>query len=217
MEDTTENPQIRILLVDDHQIVLDGLKALLRKENQLNILAEASTGEEALQILETTTFDLIITDISMPGLSGLELTKQVKKKYPQIKILVLTMYNEESVIEEILHAEAEGYILKNTNKAELLASISKLMDGGTYYSPAVLQTLKNSNKNLNNINTRHLTEREVEIIQLIVQEYSTKQIADKLFISPRTVETHRKNIIDKTGVQSIVGLIKYAFHHALVV
>jgi len=208
---------IQILIVDDHQMFLDGLKTLLSKEKNLNVAAEANTGKEALDVLAKIPIDLVITDINMPVMSGTELTKQIKKVYPQIKVLVLTMYNDREIIHEIVMTEAEGYILKNSNKKELLNAISRITDHGTYYSNEVISIMTENyvvKEKIRN-RTQELSKREKEIIALICQELTSVEIAEKLFLSPLTVETHRKNILHKTNSKTIVGLIKFAIDNKL--
>lgn len=210
--------KVKILIVDDHQMFIDGVKALLRNENNLDFVGEAHDGLEALAFLENNhDIDLLIADINMPKMDGVELTKQVKLKYPEIKILVITMHDDRQIVSDILLAEAEGYILKNTGKTELKQAISYLMEGSTHYSNQILkimmQRIKQHHANLNTI--KPLTERELEVIDLIVKELTTSEIGEKLFISPRTVETHRKNIMHKTKSRTLVGLIKFAFRNKL--
>lgn len=212
---------LRILIVDDHAMFIDGIRSLLRKEKDLLVVAEANSGEEALSILEKTEVDLVVTDISMPGMSGTELAKKIKEKDPELKVLVLTMYNDREIINEILLTEAEGYILKNTGKQELLKAIDRIVNGGTYYSNEVMEIILDNIKR-DHVKTpeeekvKELTQRELEILQLICEEYSTADIAEELFISPRTVETHRKHILQKTQAKTIVGLIKFALANKLV-
>lgn len=208
---------IRVLIVDDHQMFIDGLKSLLRKEKNISVVAEALDGASALEILKEQEIDLMITDINMPGMSGTELTRKVKEDFPNVKVMVLTMYNERGIVSEILMTEAEGYILKNTGKQELLNAISKIADSGTYYSNEVASIMMDTVKKEKKIaeNTKSLTPREIEIIRLITREYSSAQIAETLFISPRTVDTHRKNILQKTNSKTIVGLIRFAFENNL--
>ena len=141
MNNNDPSKVIQILIVDDHQMFLDGLKTLLSKEKNLNIAAEANNGNEALEILAKIPVDLVITDINMPVMSGTELTKQIKKVYPKIKVLVLTMYNDREIIHEIVMTEAEGYILKNSNKKELLNAINRIIDHVTYYSNEVISIM----------------------------------------------------------------------------
>ncbi|MCB0762423.1 MAG: response regulator transcription factor [Flavobacteriales bacterium] len=211
--------QVRILIADDHQMFIDGIKALLSGEERLAFVGEAANGAEALALLETLDqVDLLITDINMPGMSGVELTRVVKEKYPEVKVLVITMHDDREVVADILFAEAEGYILKNTGEEELLKAIDYILDGSTHYSKAVMKIMMQEfrEKAAQHEATSELTSRELEIIRLIAEEYSTMEIADSLHISSRTVETHRKNIMQKTHSRTIVGLIKFAFRHHLV-
>lgn len=216
-----KNDMLKILIVDDHAMFIDGIKSLLRKEKDLLVVAEANSGEEALEILGKTEVDLVVTDISMPGMSGTELAKKIKENDPELKVLVLTMYNDREIINEILLTEAEGYILKNTGKQELLKAIDRIVNGGTYYSNEVMEIILDNIKR-DHVKTpeeekvKELTQRELEILQLICEEYSTADIAEELFISPRTVETHRKHILQKTQAKTIVGLIKFAIANKLV-
>lgn len=209
--------KLKLMIVDDHQMFIDGVKSLLRKEKQFEFIAEANTAEDALRIMEKTVPDILITDISMPGMSGNELIETVKARNPDVKILVLSMHNEAEVISEIMMQEAEGYILKNTGRQELSSALHKIADGGTFYSDEVLLSLmrrvkKDAKKDKEVV---QLSEREIEIVKLIVQELSNEEIAEKLFISKRTVETHRKNINQKTNIKTVVGLIKFAIRNDL--
>ena len=208
---------LKIVIADDHQMFIDGVKVLIRNETRFAIVGEALNGEAALELIAQHRPDILITDINMPGMSGTELTKKVKEQFPQTKVLVLTMYNDREIISEIFSTEAEGYILKNTGKQELIAALSRLADDGTYYSNEVMNIMITAVRKQKKIEkeTSHLTPREIEIIRLITQEFSTAQIADKLFISPRTVDTHRKNILQKTGVKTIVGLMRFAYENEL--
>ncbi len=211
---------VKILIADDHQMFIDGVKSLLRKEKNFVFVHDSNDGEDAFNYVSKNDVDLLITDISMPHLSGTELTIKVKQNFPHIKVLVLTMFNDRSIITEILQAEAEGYILKNTGKNELINAITRLMDNGTFYSSEVLNTLLSQTLSRNKIvalpEKHKLTSRELEILKLICDELTTADISKKLFISPRTVDTHRKNIIEKSGAKTIVGLIKYAFENNII-
>lgn len=210
--------KVRIFIVDDHQILIDGVKSLLRNEDRFQIINEALSAKVALRKLEQNNeYDILITDISMPEMDGVELTKKVKQLYPTIKILVLTMYNNQQVANEIMMSEAEGFILKNTGKKELVAALNTISDNGTYYSREVLSAMMLKVKNDKKVEeeTANLTERECEILQLICEELSSEQIADKLSISKRTVDTHRQNIYEKTGCKTIISLIKFALRNNL--
>lgn len=213
-----EQKKIRLLIIDDHQLFIDGLKALLRYEKNIEQIEEATDGHMAYEIVCKQNIDLVITDIHMPGMSGIELTRKVKQHFPSIKVLVVSMYNDREIVSEILLAEADGYILKNTSRKELLAAIYKLADNGAYYSNEILtimlERVKKEKKQ--ELETKLLTPREVEIIKLIMQECSSEQIAEMLHISRNTVDTHRKNILEKTKVKTLVGLCKFAFRNQLV-
>ena len=213
----SDNKTIRILIADDHQMFVDGLKALLKREKHFQIIGEVNSGGHAIEFIGKTQPDVLITDISMPGVSGIELTRWVKQNYPEIKVLVLTMYNDREIVNEILMSEAEGYILKNTGKQELINAINRINDNSTYYSTEVLNIMMTRLKKQKSIdkNTALLTPREIEILKLIMEELSSEEIADKLFISKRTVDTHRKNIIQKTNTRTIVGLLKFAIENNL--
>tara|TARA_R110002072_G_scaffold95702_9_gene210924 strand:+ start:1945 stop:2595 length:651 start_codon:yes stop_codon:yes gene_type:complete len=210
--------EIRILIADDHQMFIDGVKSLLRREKRMHFVGEVNDGEDALDFLKKNEIDLLISDISMPKLSGVELVKAVKDQWPSLKILVISMHAEKEIIAEIMLAEAEGYILKNAAKEELIHAIDEIASGGVHYAKEVmtvmLQKIKKSAKS--EIETQELTPREMEILQLIAKEYSTQEMAEKLFISPRTVETHRKNIMTKTKSKTIIGLMKFIFRNGLI-
>lgn len=208
----------RILIVDDHQMFIDGLKSILAKQKDFTVYAEALSGEDALEIIANDKPDMVITDISMPGMSGIELTKIIKHDFPEIKVVVVSMHNDSAVVSEILMAEAEGYILKNTGKTELLNALNRIANDGTYYSNAVLSTMMKQVKKEAAVQNevKILTEREIEILKLIAEEYSSEQIAEKLFISKRTVDSHRANILAKLETKTLAGLIKYAIRNNII-
>jgi two-component system nitrate/nitrite response regulator NarL len=157
----------------------------------------------------------LLTDVSMPEMSGIELTRLVKKKYPHIKIIALSMFSESQVVAEMIDAGISGYILKNTGKQELIEALNKVALGQNYFGPDItLQLMKSFKRNQDE--TSRLTDREIEIIRMIEQDFGNKQIADMLFISERTVETHRKNILRKTNTQTVVGLLKYAYERKII-
>lgn len=209
---------VRIIIADDHQMFIDGIKALLRKEKHFQFIGEFQNGADALEFALKNDFELLITDISMPKMNGIELTQTIKAHNPEIKILVLSMYNDIEIVHQIISAEADGYILKNTGKQELMEAIGHIMNGGSFYSKEVVNILsaKQPKKIVSNEDELELTPRELEIIKLICEENSNHQIAEQLFISQRTVETHRKNINAKTKTHTALGLIKFAYNHGLV-
>lgn len=207
-------PKKTLYIVDDHQLVVDGLRSLLADQDQFEIVGYSHKPEQALTELDQLVVDILLTDISMPGMSGVELTRLVKKKFPKVNVLALSMFGERQVVKEMIDAGISGYLLKNTGKHELLEALQKIAEGGNYFGEDVTKELIKGFSNAEE-NTP-LTNREIEIIRLIEREYSNKKIADLLFISERTVETHRKNIFRKTGTQSIVGLLKYAYDHRII-
>ncbi|RZK49532.1 MAG: response regulator transcription factor [Pedobacter sp.] len=204
----------KVFIVDDHQLVIDGIQALLKDESDYTIVGTSQKATEVLDRMYDLNVDILITDINMPEMSGIVLTKQIKLRYPGIKILALSMFGDRHVIKEMIEAGINGYILKNTGKVELMEALEKVSKGQCFFSDEVTKVLVRSFKKEEEFS--HLTNREIEIIRLIEQELSNKQIANALFISERTVETHRKNIFRKTGTQSVVGLLKYAYEHKLI-
>lgn len=213
-----EENKYSILIVDDHQMFIDGIESLLIGQDKYQIKYHANDGQTALDLLKQSKVDILISDLSMPGMSGAELVKTVKEKYHEIKVLVLSMHNNRETVGEILMSEAEGYILKNTGKKELLNALDRITENSTFYSKAVMSLMMEKIQKQKQVaaETQCLTERELEILQHIVEEFSSEEIADKLFISKRTVDTHRKHILKKTGSKTIVGLIKFAFKNELV-
>ncbi len=203
-----------LFIVDDHQLVVDGLLSLLKNEEQYEVVGYSNQPKEVVDRLEKLNVAVLLTDINMPEMTGVELTRNVKKRYPKIKVLALSMFGERQVIKEMIDAGVSGYILKNTGKQELLEALNKLANGQNFFGEEVTKELMKSF--INNDESSHLTNREIEIVRLIENEYSNKEIASHLFISERTVETHRKNIFRKTGTQSIVGLLKYAYDHRII-
>lgn len=205
---------VNILLVDDHQLVIDGLRSLLSTERQYVITAEANDGAAALDIIKNAPghFNLVISDISMPLMDGVALCSRIKQQFPEIKVLILSMYNNITAVKEAVAAEADGYILKNTGKEELLKAIHRITDGGTYFSQDILPILYNQyNKERKQVaDTAILTQREREILTLILKEKTSEEIAQHLFISKKTVDNHRANILEKTNCKSTIGLVKYA-------
>jgi len=209
--------EIRVAIVDDHQIVIDGITALLNKHHNIIITVTSTSPIEMLKLLQTNTVDILLTDVTMPELNGYELAKKVRHKFPDIKILVLSMSGEGNIISEMINdADISGYVMKNISKNELVEAIEKIYNGGNYFTDEILSVLEKYNSIQKENEQTHLTAREIEILKLIEKEYNNKQIADYLFISERTVETHRKNIFRKTKTNSPLGLIKYAYQHNLI-
>jgi DNA-binding NarL/FixJ family response regulator len=207
----------RLFIVDDHQMFIDGLKALLRNSKDFEVVGDALEGQTAFNFINCNRVDIVITDVSMPGMSGIELTQLLKEKCPDVKVLIISMYSDRSIIEEVLLAGADGFILKNTGKKEFIDALTCIANHGSYYSSEVIarHVANVVVQRKSEIETRNLSERELEVLKLIVLELSSESIADKLFISKRTVDSHRKNIMEKTGSKSLVGLIKFAIRNNL--
>ncbi len=220
------NNLITVLIVDDHKIIRDGIKSLLEDVPNIKIIGEASNGLEAIEFFKNQSADVVIMDIRMPEMGGIETTKYLTENYPNVKILALTMHDEEAFISKMLHAGASGYLLKNVGKEEFVTAINKIYKGENYFSLDVatkMMTKFMSNKNNENDieieegnNTLQLTKREIEVIKLIAEGLTSQDIADKLFISSRTVDTHRRNLLQKLNVKNTAELIKFAIKHNIV-
>lgn len=218
MNDNPNGP-IHILIADDHQLVIDGIKSMLASEAQFKITAEANDGQQALDMIQCNpgAFQVLITDVSMPLLSGVDLCKMVKQQHPQIKVLILSMYNSVAVVKEAIGAEADGYILKNTGKGEFLTALHRISDGGTFFTQDILPIIYNQyqKERQQDQQLAGLSTREKEILGLIVKEHTSEEIGQKLFISKKTVDNHRANILEKTGCRSTIGLVKYAIKNGM--
>jgi DNA-binding NarL/FixJ family response regulator len=200
----------KIFIADDHQMFIDGLKALLQSISDIEIIGEANNGKQLLERIERNLPDIILMDIGMPEMNGISAAANILALYPNIKIIAITMFDNSNYISKMIVAGAKGYILKNTSKHELLMAIETVSNGGTYYSAQAALNVVNSLVNKNNNPVSMLTERELEIIGLIVKSLTNKQIADKLCISELTVNTHRKNAMRKLDIKNTAGLVKFA-------
>jgi DNA-binding NarL/FixJ family response regulator len=211
----------KILLVDDHDVVRTGIKALLQGEENLKVVGEASNGKNALEFLDNQEVDLVVMDINMPVMDGIKCTIELKKKFPDMKVLALTMLSEEQHIRQMLKAGASGYILKNSGQQELLKAISSILGGQHYFSKeatqAIMMDMVNDEPKENKIkyDNIYLTDREKDVLKLIVKEFTNQEIADKLFISVRTVDAHRRNLLQKIGARNAAGLAIYAMNNNL--
>lgn len=203
-----------VLLVDDHRILLEGVRNLINGLPRFQVKGTASSGGEALRLLKQDDFDILVTDYEVPELTGLELIKAAKAAQPEIKTIVLSMHDDPAVVRELLRAGINGYVLKKDTHTALVDALGKVVENKRYFSEEIsdlLIQLANEPED-----PAVLTAREEEILRLIVKEYNSRQIAEILFISERTVETHRKNILRKTGSSNLVALIKFAYAHNLV-
>lgn len=211
------NKKISLAIVDDHQIVIDGLKSLLIGYSNFSVVAECTQPLKMLELLQSTRVDILLTDVMMPVMNGAELAKEVHRSFPDIKILALSMSGEGDLINKMIDdSDISGYVLKNIGKQELVDALNKISQGGIYFSQEVLNEMTRASENKKDQEEINLTAREIEIIKLIEKEYSNKKIADSLYLSERTVETHRKNIFRKTKTSSVIGLIKFAYEHKLI-
>jgi two-component system nitrate/nitrite response regulator NarL len=212
-----KNAKIRLGIVDDHQIVIDGLKSLLHGHDQFEVQIESTQPLQMLELLGKKSIDILLTDVMMPGMNGAELSKAVHQQFPAIKILALSMSGQGDLVNQMIEdADISGYVLKNIGKKELAKALEKIYTGGIYFSEEVLQEMTRASETKRENVEVNLTAREIEIVRLIEKELSNKQIAEKLFLSERTVETHRKNIFRKTNTASVIGLVKYAYEHNLI-
>ncbi len=202
----------KILIADDHAIVRTGLRTLLKEEPTLELVGEASGGYEAIEQVKATSPDILLLDLSMPDLDGIGVTKELKPDFPQLRILILTIHEDEALVREAIKAGASGYILKRAAESELVSAINVLMRGDMYVDPALLRTLVKEGEAHaeENLQVETLTPRELDVLGLIVLGYTNRQVGEELNISIRTVEGHRANLSDKIGAQSRADLVRYA-------
>lgn len=204
----------KVFLVDDHVILLNGLVSILEENDDFEVMGTASNVADTLQFLRTKQPDVLITDYNLPDDDGLTLVRKARRLYPDLKILVLSMHDESHLVKEILKEGINGYVLKKDSESELIQALYDVKNGKTFLSNDINKMLIQSLHG--NDEQKLLTEREREILKLIAKEYTNKDIAEELFISERTVETHRKNIFRKTKTNSLVGLIKFAYANNLI-
>ncbi|MFV8328340.1 response regulator transcription factor [Flavobacterium sp. ZS1P14] len=214
------NP-IRIILVDDEILFRKGISFLLEKEKNIDVIFEASQGSELMSFLKENKNhpDIIIMDVKMPVISGVEVTKTIHKDFPEIKIIALTSYDSRSFVANMIHQGAVSYLIKNATPQQLVTAINEVASKGFYYTDYVMKIIQEDilkgKKNKNNFATNYLTIREIEVLQLICKQKNTIEIAEQLFISPRTVEGHRNNLLLKTESRNIAGLVVYAIQNEI--
>ena len=204
-------PAIRVALVDDHSLVRDGIRALLSVMPQLNVVGEAENGAQAIEMVGRCQPDLLLVDISLKDMNGLELTRQLGKQYPSLKILILSMYDNYEYVSESVRSGASGYVLKNAPSREIIAAIEAIISGGTFYSAEIAQRLATDPHTDN-----ELTPRESQVLYKMVQGLNNKEMARELDISVRTVETHRLSIRRKLNIDKPAALVKYAIDHGII-
>ncbi len=214
---------IKILIVDDHEVVRDGLKNILISLNNVAIAGEAANGEDAISMYDSLKPDLVIMDISMPGMNGIEATRIIKENDPSAKILILTMHDNQEYLNQIIRSGAKGFVLKNTDKEELLDAVKTVAGGENFFSKDIskliienyIRSAKETDKN-EGYKEVPLTKREIEILKYIAEGNSNQEIANKLYISYNTVDTHRKNIMHKLSIKNTAGLVRYAIEKGLI-
>jgi DNA-binding NarL/FixJ family response regulator len=215
---------MKILIADDHEFILDSLEILLSSIQDCEVVGIYTSGNALLKGLELhDDIDLVMSDYNMPEMNGVELTYQIRQQFPNVKVLLLTVSEDVGTIQEAFQAGVSGYVMKKAGKAELEKALQTIVSGQKYYSESVVFELLNRNKSMadvvgNSIKNELLilSEREIEIIKLISQELSTNEIAQKLFLSPATVETHRHNILKKLNLKNSIGLVKFAMKNGLI-
>jgi DNA-binding NarL/FixJ family response regulator len=215
-------PGIKIILTEDHQILRDGIKALIASSN-IEIIGEASTAAELWKLLETNIPDIILMDISLPDISGIEITRIVTEKFPSIRVLMLSMFTDESFISQAIKAGAKGYLHKNTTREEMLIAIESVFTGNEFYSDNISKVILKTYIEKAKLHPKEITnpqeilsKREIEILKMFAEGFINKEIADRLFISIRTVESHKNHIMQKLNLKTQVELVKYAIRHNLV-
>lgn len=206
---------IKILLADDHAIMRDGLKEILATVDGFRLIGEAANGNEVLEALHQQQPDLLLMDMSMPGISGISLIEQVKLAYPKLAVLVLTMLNDAQIAARALKAGADGYITKDRPSIELVAALRTVAGGRRYVSPHMMEQMVFGNMDAESLPHHKLTSREMDVYKMLVQGSSNYEIAGQLFISEKTVSTHKTHLQEKLGARNMVELVRYALQHEL--
>lgn len=209
--------RLKILIADDHGILRAGLRAMLNGDPQLEVVGEASDGGEAIRLTEQLNPDIVLLDMSMPNMNGVETTRHLLARYPTIKILILTAHEDYGLVREMIQAGASGYIIKRAAESELINAVHAVSRGEMYIHPAMTRALLETPQpnSANETGADALTSREIEVLRLLAQGYTNRQISEMLSISVRTVETHRANITGKLGITSRVQLFRYALQNNL--
>lgn len=218
------NEPIRVILTDDHKIIRDGIKAMLKDDDSIIVVGEACNGEDLLGLVATTPTDIVLLDLNMPGKSGFEISSELSQNYPDIKVLVLSMLDSDQFAAKAIQHGAKGYLIKNAGKEELCSALHLVSKGITYISPCISLNLLSGNtsgsvvyaENKKEKAPHDLSKRELEVLQLIAEGYTNGEIADKLFNSKRTIETHRQNLLEKTKSRNTASLIKYAIQNGII-
>ncbi|WBX78407.1 response regulator transcription factor [Tenacibaculum ovolyticum] len=208
-----------IIIADDHTMFLDGLRSILSEEKNITIILAATKGTQVLKYLQVNpvpAIDLVITDINMPEMDGIELNKAIKEQFPKVKTLVVSMLEEPEKIQNLIDTDANGYLSKNAEKSELLKAIKTILKGENYFSSRIKNILMEAMFASKSKPQISLTKREREVLKLIAKEFTTKEIATQLFLSTHTIESYRKNLISKLSVRNIAGLTRYAIEQGII-
>jgi len=209
---------IKILIADDHQVIIDGLEAIIANQTNLEFVGGAKDGNEVLAKAKSDSFDLVLMDINMPNMDGLECTEVLHKDFPEIKIIGLSMHDNPRLAKRMLQNGALGFLLKNSSKRVILDAITAVAEGKNYIDPTLIQSFLNLNDQQTSSFAKKdmLTKREIEVIKEIYQEKTTNEIADSLHISPHTVESHRANVLLKLELKNTVALVKWAINNEVI-
>src|SRR6266704_787754 len=213
--------RIGVLLVDDHTVVRQGLRALLKSEQDIEVVGEAENGRQAVTLARKTSPDVVVMDVAMPLLNGLEATRQILKLFPSTKVLVLTSYGDDECVEQLMQAGASGYLIKQTAANDLLKAIREVQRGNAFFSPSIAKRLRDQCREAFTTGQSprkagELTSREAEVLQLIAEGFSNKQIARELAISIKTVEKHRQQVMNKVNIHDVAGLTRYAISKGMI-
>jgi len=214
-------PRIKILIADDHDVVRSGLRVLLQTDPEFAVVAEASDGDQAIRLVSEKNPDVILMDISMPGLDGIEATKRILQRHPDAKVVILSVHEGEEYVHQILTAGARGYVLKNAGKKEIIHAVRAALSGEPFFSPGISRLIvdgflrrgagpSSSEPPSRAVSDNRLTKREIEILEYIARGFTNREIAEKLFLSVRTINTHRTNIMQKLDVHDTAGLTRHA-------
>ncbi|NRS89198.1 DNA-binding NarL/FixJ family response regulator [Flavobacterium sp. 7E] len=209
--------KIKLIIADDHTMFLEGIVSLLEIEEHITIIGKAINGNEVQDLLKKSLTDIVLLDISMPEMDGIEVTKLIKNTYPSVKVLIISTHSNVQMIAKLIRMNVDGYLLKNAEKEELLLAINTIQNGGRYFCEEVNRKNEDNTYKLKNeiLQITELSNREKEILILIAQEFTGNEIADKVNLSLNTINTHRRNLLSKINVKNTAGLVKYAIEYGL--
>ena len=207
---------IRVLIADDHEMIRNGLSSLIRGESDIHVIDTASNGKQAVELCGKREIDVVLMDIMMPEMNGIEATRNIKLRCPETKVLAVTINDEPRFIKELIGAGASGYILKHSTKDEILRAIREVANNRQHFGPEVLSQISNEFAQVKQSRGPMLTKKESEVLKLIAQEFTNQEIAEQLGCGIRTVDTHKRNLIRKLEVKNVVGLVKYALKMGVV-